>query len=947
MLDSPNHSGSDSPETQDAQTPRLPSLSRSTDPDRSESDTSSVRATDTPDLDEHPANFSGPAPQIATPSKDSYLRRSVSFTPGGLDVVQEEGESFDSANDLLGRGNLTGLPESTVSMMDDRLGRSMAGSNLKTPMTRRAGDSTGSTSQYTTPGMARHLSRTESPLVRGYLDEDMQDEDDVEDSLPALDQSQKGGVSIVEAGTTPRGPVPRRFASESPAVEKSFMRDYVVTALENSTRKNMASMSARRSTLVPSQGVKGRWSLESGASSGRDELIATPEMEQDEAEQTGVSFRMDHSLARSMHRSVITPFHRKLMESRGLGNSIAGTVRGDLDDSLSNQSFISIASSADLTSDRRGTSSRFKGNTSLPGIGLDDIGNHEDRAQGSKIAKHLHHMNEQLTAENRRLNEELTLLQDQLQQSQWEAEEKEGQNDELNASRSQSLDRSKAESSFVRVTGVRNETIMRLQEQIANLEETVRTKEDEILALQHETDLKQATRGGREDQNKLTEMQDELALHAQLAREHEEEIDQLRQQLTNAKTESESQAQGVVAALETAAVRERDLAQQVQKLQWEKSAVEQEKERLRQVLESPDLDEKEKALQQQAQQLEEQVKDVTQKLEDKDRKIEELMDALSNSKDECADQTEQLESLSQDLEETRQQLQEANSQSAVAEEALQRLKTASEEEAVTLQKQLDTYMAELDKCYVNLDECEVALQEIDELKEKAAEAEKRAAAVSLDQQANLSEMEEELAEVKRELHSKTCSAAEIQANLDLAEAALGASKATVAALEAQLVESSPSTADVSAALSASSSSLRAQEHASVIESLRERLALAQNKIDELQQLQLRKNPAYEAELAVRDTKIQSLTTEKEELQSELRLVQTQVGDVSMTPRPRKTQNAMAGSPFSTGRLFNKHFAHIKTPQTPQTPGTMPEVRSDPTCVASKLLADVLLYSSLS
>lgn len=762
------------------------------------------------------------------------------------------------------------------------------------------------------------------------FDRDLRDEDSVEASLPDLKQSR---MSAADVGSTPKAAIPRRFMSESPApsaaggVEKSFMQDYVRTALEGSVRKSTLSMSHVRQSIGMNVNVSqrnGRWSSGSRSSttsgSGREELIATPELGQDEMEPSGISFRMDHSLARSMQRSVIGPFHKRLMETRGnLTSSVYN--QGESDEGASNQSFVSIASSADLTSDKRGGASRWKGNTSLPTIGLDDIGTHEDRAQAPKIARHLHHMNEQLTTENQRLTEEMNALRGQLQQAEWERDEREAQEA---GSSSVSLDKSRADSSFVRTTGARNEQVIRLQEQVGELEQVLRKTQDEYTTFKHETELKIAAASKGSDDARLKDLEEELDVQNQLVQEHEDEIDQLRSELKDAKEASQVPNQEVMQTLEMAATKERELSQQLQNLQWEKAAVEQEKERLRQVLESPDADEKERALQAQVSDLSKQVQKLGDEIARRESKIAELEDEVEKARAETSDRDRQLFARETEMDGLQQRLQVEGDLKTSAEAALAEMEENASAEIEQLTRDLEASKEELEKCYKDLDDCELALQEEGDAKNEVLEAKARSDAVSLEQQAAIAELEDRLAEAKRATDDRATTVTDMQAKFNTVEAALSASKATISALEAELAGQSPSKASTTSSTDRHSS-LRAREDAAVIESLKTRLSQAQAEVLNLQHARFEVTPAQEALVAARDAKIDALIVEKQELQQELRVTQARAVDPETTPKAMRTSASMMGSPVPRSALFNKHLANLRMPRTPATPGVMPEV----------------------
>jgi len=928
----------------------VPSLSRSQDGETSGSEAGSWRATETPEPEERGVGSSSSsssfsAAGVVTPNR-AAMRRSVSFgvgvTPGGLGVVDEEGESMEMDNDQLEASfaKMTGGASASASSSRPSVRRAISQEDLVTPAARKMADMTGvtSSSQYTTPGAARHLSRQESMVDSRYhedndQDRDLRDEDSVEASLPELAQSRN---SVAEMGTTPKAQVPRRMMSQSPAVstaggvEKSFMRDYVVTALEGSARKSTTTMQARRSLALSMSVARSRARSSMGSTtsgSGREELIATPEMLQDETVTSGMSFGFDHSLARSMNKGVIGGFHKRLMEARGnITNSVMHHAESE--ESASNQSFVSIASSADLTSDKRGATSRWKGNTSLPGIGFDDIGTHEDRAQAPKIARHLHHMNEQLTAENQRLTEEMNALRGELQQAEWERDEREAQGE---SSRSVSMDRSKAESSFVRTTGLRNEQVIRLQEQVLALETALRNSQDEHKTFKHEAELKLA--GAGSDDTRVKDLEQELDMQHELAQEHEDEIEQLRAQLNEAAEASKNPSAEVIQALENAAEKERELLQRVQNLQWEKAAVEQEKERLRQVLESPDAEEKERALQIQVAGLEREVQRLGEEIGKRESRINGLEDDLDKARAECSKRDQQLLANEDEIQDLRQELESERTKSEETAAELSELQQTLTGELEKLQQEHDDSRAELEKCYKEHEAYEVALDEATQLREELEDAKAEVDAISLEQQATITELEEQLTEARRETLDKTATVSEIQGKLDTVESALEASRATIAALETELAGQSPSKASAISSVDRATS-LRAREDAAIIGSLKSRLAHAQSEVQDLQRARFDINPAHQAALAARDAKIDALVAEKQELQQEVKVFKYRASDTKATPRPARTNSSVGGSPAPRSIFFGKHLAHIKTPATPMTPGTMPEV-SRPAQVASE------------
>lgn len=856
-LDEPASSEIDRPASN-----RIPSLSQSSDAaEFSGSEASSFRAVDTPEVDNHPPTFPDTA-QVhstgtsATPSRDSRqmllrrnvsLRDDISMTPGGLGVVQEENESFEAGSSAPG-----------------------------VQQQQHAQDMT-SASQFTTPGAARHLSRLESP--RDFYSEMMQDEMSVEDSLPQLAMSTV--KDLVDGSVTldrPLGPHRHTLTSQSPSmdanashghlgsrgVEKSFMRDYVVTALEGSGR-TPATARRNRQSMGSNARSGDRWSM------GSEAMQETPRIRM----QADASPRLDHSLAQSMRRGVLGSFHKQLVGMRaGSVTPQGGLTIGNLsenEDGMSNQSFVSIASSADLTSDRRGTSSRFKGNTSLPGIGLDDIGSHahEDRVQAAKIAKHLHHMNEQLTMENQRLTMEMNELKGLAEQRQWEKE----------------------------------------------------------------ADM---SRAGDQSMHQVEELQSQLQAQNQLARDYQEEIDTLKRELEETMADQRRREREADTATEDALSEKRSMNQQIQTLQWEKAAVEQEKERLRQVLESDDNEEKEKALQIQVEQLETRLRDIGEELGAKDKRIAELEDASNEAHRKCAEQQDQL-TASQDREsDWEQQLSDAKRRVADLDVEVKQLKDTQEQGRTERQKlvdDLDTYKEELEKCYKDLDDCEVALQEADEAQKEAAKTKQMS-------DSRINELESALASLNAEQQQAEKLAREklsqLQTRFDDAESELAASRATAEAMRAQIQDhgSSPLTGSSRSAKSAALS--RSTESSGIIASLRTRLAQAQGEMEDLRAAQHQVNPAHKTMLEAKDARIEALEVEKKELQDALQMAASQVVcDADLTPKATNKRHVVAAQAATPGKrpvLLNKRLAHLNVPKTPLTPGVMPEVSSPSYCL---------------
>lgn len=159
---------------------------------------------------------------------------------------------------------------------------------------------------------------------------------------------------------------------------------------------------------------------------------------------------------------------------------------------LADGSFISVASSADLTSDRRASTAQavsHRGNTSFPNILLptglsNSAGGPEHRVDGAKLQKHLNAMNKQLLEENRELARALEVWQDQAERQRLRLQD-------LGEDADDSLELPVLGNTTPSATHTGNQSqdalLHEMAEKIEALEVELKSKDDIVTALREQT----------------------------------------------------------------------------------------------------------------------------------------------------------------------------------------------------------------------------------------------------------------------------------------------------------------------------------------------------------------------------------------------------------------------------------------------------------------------------
>lgn len=513
-----------------------------------------------------------------------------------------------------------------------------------------------------TPGLGRHNSQHSSPLYDplGRDADAMIGRTTVFDPHSSI-QMQQPSIAIHGLET------PRAGAED---LQKSQMKSFVYSALNSS----------RRPTRIYGRKTQ-RLSTGSATSSDVGPLGMSPQ-----ALAASVSRAPQSERGQSPAFSMTS----HLLEDIGAG-------------AAQNESFVSVSSSADLTTDRRTTSTRFKGNVSVPGILPSDIGASESHVDVNKMVKYLKSMNDGLVKENKELHTRLLALETQ----QPATEEGES-----------------------------------VVSQVAELEEMVKSFE---------------LKASAKDQQ-ILDLEAAVEEHRQIEDDLHDEVERLKQQIDHNAAEYARTAQEHAADFqsicqekdEEAARASQEHEAVIKELEWKISALEQEKDRLREVLDSGSDEAKEKALHAQVEQMTSEISELQQTALGAQSEIQTLKSNKSELEEEVA-------RLSSDLVAADDELDRAIEQNKEVEARIQQSRDEHQLELAGLQSQISSLTRERENALINLEQArseaaevgaklESTQQQVQSLSAEVARLSERPRSVS----PGKTQAMEELADLKRQ-----------------------------------------------------------------------------------------------------------------------------------------------------------------------------------------------------
>jgi chromosome segregation ATPase len=554
-----------------------------------------------------------------------------------------------------------------------------------------------------------------------------------------------------------------------------------------------------------------------------------------------------------------------------------------------------------------------------------DIGGAESHADAVKIAKHLSGVNSVLESENKELKAMVDGLRAQIDKSEVH-HDLSAVGGELQSPSFRSIRQSTpgdlseiaaksrhvTEDGTIEMSPAVKDLITELSERVQDLEAVVDSKDARINEL--ETSLGQSMRGP-EHAEQRQELENKLAELQRLEVEQAEQVQALVTQLATSEQEFRNRIadhakefQEIVAEkdleMETAA---KEAAAKVERLHMENEGLIKEKDRLRSVLESDNVEEKERKLQDQIKSLEAEIS--------KERSANsELRTTITSLQEELAFNDEELGRGEETLRDMQQKLDEANTAADEAEEKVEQL-TA----------QLKTKVQEVSDMTESNRALTQKLKEAQEVQTTSAQT----------HWATQAELQNKLDVTSADLAAAVARASQVSSQLEQAREDLTAKQEeaakTHAALQAEQ-EAHKAThnrlASVQSLLNAKSSGLdsprSSQERSfdNVIAQMQHELAEAADIIERLQREKSTVPPQAKAELDAKEMRIEALEQEKSDLQGRVRSLRLQIENVQRTPVRAGVASMAAGSPCFSELPINKRLINL---QTPKTPGSFAEV----------------------
>lgn len=634
-----------------------------------------------------------------------------------------------------------------------------------------------------------------------------------------------------------------------------------------------------------------------------------------------------------------------------------------LTDASGNESFVSVASSADLTTD--GRASRYqrlsRGNISFPLLPVNpstssgSLKGFTDRGGPNiKIHKHLNEMNKQLLETNAELareaeawRDEVERLQDILHRAGIDADEDASQTGaRSNRSISQSHSRqlpapprhspsrtpgSRDHSEIISQLSMRSgqsaspsknaqdlldglspeeraAVIQEMAERLESLEEEMNTREEVIAELQDKLEYAHQSQSP-----------DVQSLHAQieeLARQLEE-TEQVRVDLQSEfsmKTEDHAAKFTEICSGFESQVKslEKDLAS----AREEADRLRAERTRLEGLAEKEGSSEREEELRKQVREMEVELEAIKGQAKDMHEETEELRGKIQSLNKEKEEATKKFEDAERRVEEHQKLHQDSEHRAERAENDLETL-SAELKEASNAQLAADEKLAQYEKELEQLDQLheekekqldqqQSEIQELNRLVQQLEAAQEKAAENEWVKE-ELERVQKELEDVHKLLEDKEIQLGDLRGKLEVAEASKDLTSSQ---------RRSPS--------GTSSTSDRGEDghvaQNSFVIALEDRLDEAYREIGRLKR-EINTTPHRKSAIEVRDARIQALEREKAALSDRL----TQQRSPSGTPMSGSGRSAMidAGSPFKRPTPFvHKTIASLRAPKTP---GSLQEV----------------------
>ncbi|KAL7421209.1 hypothetical protein Q5752_004094 [Cryptotrichosporon argae] len=333
----------------------------------------------------------------------------------------------------------------SVAMSETPLARRIASSNilLNRPRRRTTGAPSSLIADFDSPSLPAlpEPSRLDDSRGSANTAQPMQDR------VPSLSRSEVSVSDSSGAATTPEGPM-RVLAVDTP---RSHNRSERMDSEDERSIDDSQRQTSFVHVVMPGQsrlaGLTPRTPALRDISASHQDRFPTPSSSQSKSGYSTPRAPLDDAARRKSHvlavlnsstvpprirgprtphplrRASLAPDFESISENspaRFTPRSVANTSHAQSED----QSFVSVASSADLTSDRRGTTApRLSGaNASFPNILLDthaasspggSLKAGESRADGIKIHKHLNAMNKQLLETNADLAREAEAWRDE------------------------------------------------------------------------------------------------------------------------------------------------------------------------------------------------------------------------------------------------------------------------------------------------------------------------------------------------------------------------------------------------------------------------------------------------------------------------------------------------------------------------------------------------------
>ncbi|KAJ9106287.1 hypothetical protein QFC21_001432 [Naganishia friedmannii] len=587
--------------------------------------------------------------------------------------------------------------------------------------------------------------------------------------------------------------------------------------------------------------------------------------------------------------------------------------QGHFDDeafSIADISSVSISSSVDLTTDRRLSTARPRGNMSVPDIILPD-GPNQDGVNHGNLIKQMRLGNIALSEENKSQEWMIQKLTELCASHRVEVPQ------DLQFS-GQKIDHNPNSTTESSDDAKNAKAAHELDLQVQQLSQDCQQKDEEISRLNEilkasTNKLSNSVPGNTSDTEDRIE---------QLQQEHKKEMQQLAQDLEHMKGQAQSDKSRIQELQQElddqddiAAKDKADFETDFRELEDRITALTQEKERLVHAMDHQNLDDNQSRLQDELEHLREELKQSTEQLEGYEQHIRDLQAKLEHANDENAQfvgDAFQAEDTAKNASFTRRNVEADLEQQDLTNKELQSQLERMALVVSELKEDIGNRDEALDRVTRELATSSKRIEQLQDEKGGIQSELQTLKPQVIKMRASLDTTTQELQRTEEKYVGENCHASNLQRRLDSTTSALEAAQGEIQILRTEVESQTVTSTDNNTNHQASEELVKAEN---MVKHLQGRLAACEDELERAHH-QSANQARQMAAIRQKDIKIDTLTTEKAALSEHIRMLSNQTMAMDMNTPVKGNAGNVPPSPFGSLRPINRVLLNLRTPRTP-------------------------------